>query len=53
MKPSNTQTCPRLVQFAVAEKALQMRSQEGRRFKCGGQMAKICARFEKSQSVEY
>jgi hypothetical protein len=40
-------------QYAVAEKALQMHSQEGRRFKYGGQLAHIRAGFEKSQSVEY
>ena len=40
-------------QYAVAEKALQMRSQEGHRFKRGGQLAQRCARFEKSQCVEY
>ena len=40
-------------QFVVAEKALQMRSQEGHRFKRGGQLAQRCAGFEKSQNVEY
>ena len=40
-------------QYAVAEKALQMHSQEGRRFKCGGLLVQRCARFEKLQSVEY